>query len=78
MLTFECYAVYCCKNYGCGRNFCSDHGSKKKLAKSGKNAPTARVCLEDEARAYRCSYIYYILPLAVILLITIIFIIFMV
>ena len=77
MPTFECYAVYCGKNYGCGRNFCSDHGSKQFFAKPGKNAPPVRVCLEDEAKAYRCSCIYYIAPLGVILLTTIVFIIFM-
>ena len=52
---FTCRAVYCCKNYGCGRRMCRAHKTKKILVtKHGGTLDKGSgidVCIECESKA---------------------------
>ena len=51
---FTCHAMYCCKDYGCGKRMCRDHRSKKCFMQE-KNSPPPNVCIECEDKVSEYS-----------------------
>ena len=68
---YQCRAILCCKDYGCGRVVCKDHKNTKCIKQEGRCGASQNTCKECEPRAHKCTLIMIIWPIVLILCIAI-------